>query len=49
VIFDSADGGIVGATLGSAKQFAAGTLSAETFWKQCYLDPPEAFQDSRKP
>jgi len=49
VIFDSADGGILGATLESVKQFAAGTLSAEAFWKQCYMDPPEAFQEPRKP
>ena len=49
VIFDSADGGIVGTTLATLKQFAAGTLSPENFWKQCYRDPPEAFQESRKP
>ena len=49
VIFDSADGGILGATLASVRQFAAGTLSAEAFWKQCYMDPPEAFQEARKP
>jgi len=49
VIFDSADGGIVGATLAGAKQFAASELAPEAFWKQCYLDPPEAFQESRKP
>jgi len=44
VMFDSADGGILGTTIVSAKQLAAGTLSAEAFWKQCYMDPPEAFQ-----
>jgi len=49
VIFDSADGGILGATLDSAKQLAAGTLSPEAFWKQCYMDPPEAFQEARRP
>jgi hypothetical protein len=49
VIFDSADGGIVGATLASVKQFAANGISSEAFWKQCYVDPPEAFQESRKP
>lgn len=49
VIFDSADGGIVAATLPSVKQFAEGTLSSGSFWKQCYLDPPDAFQESRKP
>jgi len=31
------------------KQLMAGTLSPETFWKQCYRDPPEAFEESRKP
>jgi hypothetical protein len=49
VIFDSADGGIVGATLANAKQFADGTLSSDNFWKQCYVDPPDVFQVSAKP
>jgi hypothetical protein len=44
VIFDSADGGIAGATLASIQQLAKGEISEEAFWKQCYLDPPEAFQ-----
>jgi hypothetical protein len=49
VIFDSADGGIVGATLATVKQFASNEVSSETLGKQCYLDPPDAFQESRKP
>jgi hypothetical protein len=49
VIFDSADGGIVGTTLAGVKQFAANELTPEAFWKQCYFDPPEAFQELRKP
>lgn len=49
VIFDSADGGIAGATLASVKRFAGNELTAEAFWKQCYLDPSDAFQESRKP
>jgi hypothetical protein len=49
VIFDSADGGIVAATAASLRQFTAGTLSLENLWKQCYRDPPEAFQESGKP
>lgn len=48
VIYDSADGGIVGATLANVAQMADGTLSIDEFWKQCYLDPPEAFQPSGK-
>jgi len=48
VIYDSADGGIIGATLASVQQMAGGTLSKENFWKQCYLDPPEAFDPNAK-
>ena len=47
VIFDSADGGIAGATLPSIQQLAKGKISEEAFWKQCYLDPPETFQPKR--
>jgi hypothetical protein len=47
VIFDSADGGIAGATLASIQQLAKGEISEEAFWKQCYLDPPETFQTKR--
>ena len=46
VTFDSADGGIVGATLATLKQMMAGSLSRDNFWKLCYLDPPDAFQPS---
>ena len=49
VIFDSADGGIVGTTFAVLKQFIAGALSPESFWKQCYRDPLETFQESPKP
>jgi hypothetical protein len=44
VIFDSADGGMIGTTLGNIREMALGSLSWDSFWKQCYLDPPEAFQ-----
>jgi hypothetical protein len=47
VIFDSADGGIAGATLASIQQLAKEEISQEAFWKQCYLDPPETFQSKR--
>jgi hypothetical protein len=49
IIFDSADGGIVGATLASVQQLASHSILLENFWRQCYLDPPEAFQVSAKP
>jgi hypothetical protein len=47
VIFDSADGGIAGATLSSIQQLTKGGIAEEAFWKQCYLDPPETFQPKR--
>lgn len=48
VIFDSADGGMIGGTLIDVQQFSAGGLTSEDFWKRCYLDPPEAFKLSGK-
>lgn len=49
VIFDSADGGIIASTLSGTQQFAAGSLSPDNFWKQCYFDPPDTFQSRPKP
>ena len=49
IVFDSADGGQIAATLSSLKQMVAGDLSEAAFWKQCSLDPPESFQDSPTP
>jgi hypothetical protein len=43
IIFDSADGGMIASTLSSVEQFASGSLSRDAFWKQGYLDPPDAF------
>jgi hypothetical protein len=47
VLFDSADGGQVAATMSSLKQLAGG-LAGAAFWKQCSLDPPELFEDAAK-
>jgi hypothetical protein len=44
VIFDSADGGMIGTTLENIRDMASGSLSPDSFWKQCYLEPREAFQ-----
>jgi hypothetical protein len=49
IVFDSADGGQIAATLASLKQLTDGTISEGAFWKQCSLDPPESFQASAKP
>ena len=48
IIFDAADGGIVGATLADIQKFSSGSLTRDAFWQQCYLDPPEAFKPAEK-
>lgn len=44
VIFDSADGGILGATLASIEGLVSGALTRDAFWSQSYLDPIDAFR-----
>jgi len=43
LIFDSADGGMIAATLPTIQRWRAGTLSDSAMWHQCYFDPPETF------
>jgi hypothetical protein len=43
VIFDSADGGMIAATVATLQQWRAGTLSDSALWHKCFFDPPEAF------
>jgi hypothetical protein len=49
VIFDSADGGIIGATRANVQQMANGSISRDNFWRQCYLEPPDTFHSPAKP
>jgi hypothetical protein len=48
VIFDSADGGIIGCSLLNVQQLAGGSLPDDIFWKLCYMDPPDAFRPQLK-
>ena len=48
VIFDAADGGIAGATLGDIQKLTSGSLTKDAFWAQSYLDPIEAFRAPAK-
>lgn len=48
VIFDSADGGMIAATMPTLQQWRAGTLSDAALWHNCFFDPPETF-DSTTP
>ena len=41
LIFDSADGGMIAATLPAIEQWKTGALSDSAFWRQCFFDPPE--------
>ena len=43
LIFDSADGGMIAATLTTIQRWRAGTLNDAAMWHQCYFDPPETF------
>lgn len=43
LIFDSADGGMIAATLPTLQQWKAGTLSDAALWHKCFFDPPEVF------
>ncbi len=50
VVFDSIDGGQIAATRASLEQLKTIAPANElTFWKQCSLDPPDAFLDKSKP
>ena len=47
LIFDSADGGMIAATLGTIRKWKAGGLTDAALWHQCYFDPPETFTISK--
>ncbi len=49
VVFDSADGGQISATLADLKEFREGRISEVVFWHRCSLDPREAFEEEEKP
>lgn len=46
VVFDSADGGMMAATLPMLEQWKSGTLSDQALWHRCYFDPPELMGSS---
>lgn len=48
IIFDSADGGIIACTASDVQRLTNGSLSRDNFWKHCYSDPADAFQQRPK-
>lgn len=49
LIFDSADGGMIAATLSTLQQWRAGRLSDAALWHQCFFDPPETLSSPGTP
>jgi hypothetical protein len=49
VVFDSADGGMIGCSLLNSQQMAGGSLPEDIFWKLCSIDPPETFRSQPNP
>jgi hypothetical protein len=49
VIFDSADGGMIAATMSTLQQWRTGALSDSALWHHCFFDPPETFDPSATP
>lgn len=49
VVFDSADGGMMAATLPVLQEWKTGTISDEALWRRCFFDPPELFRASTTP
>jgi hypothetical protein len=48
VVFDSADGGLASATLGSLQQWQDGKIPEAAFWQSCSFDPLETFSATAK-
>ena len=46
VIFDSADGGMIAATVATLQEWQAGKLSDAALWHKCFFDPPETFDSA---
>jgi hypothetical protein len=46
LVFDSADGGMIAATLATLQQWKAGSLSDAALWHNCFFDPPETFSSA---
>jgi hypothetical protein len=49
LVFDSADGGMVAATMTAVQQWKTGNLSDAALWHNCFFDPPETFAVASSP
>jgi len=46
IVIDSADGGMIAATIGTLQRWDSGAISDAAFRKECWADPPEALGET---
>ena len=47
VVLDSSEGGMMATTVSALRRWKQGNLSTDSFWRQCWFDPPSAFSYAR--
>ncbi len=48
LVLDSANGGMIASTNSALQRWTAGSLSSDSFWRECWFDPPDIFQSLRQ-
>ena len=48
LVLDSASGGMIASTNSALQRWTAGSLSSNSFWRECWFDPPDIFQSLRQ-
>jgi hypothetical protein len=48
LVLDSANGGMIASTNSALQRWTAGSLSNDSFWRECWFDPPDIFQSLRQ-
>jgi len=48
LVLDSANGGMIASTNSALQRWTAGNLSNDSFWRECWFDPPDIFQSLRQ-
>ncbi len=48
LVLDSANGGMIASTNSALQRWTAGSLSNDSFWRECWFDPPDIFQSMQQ-
>lgn len=48
LVLDSANGGMIASTNSALQRWTTGSLSNDSFWRECWFDPPDIFQSLRQ-